>query len=123
MKLTNNKIYNYAINLSKVFNTGDQYLPAKVNFFIQKNKKMLIALGADIEEARIAILSNYGELAKDGVTYNFTVENANHANQELNDLLEIEQEVAISKIKLSDLNGLDFTVEQMQAIMFMIEED
>lgn len=123
MKLTNNKIYNYAINLSKVFNAGDQYLPAKVNFFIQKNKKMLIGLGADIEDARIAILNNYGELAEDGVTYNLTANNIDKANKELNDLLQIEQEVPISKIKLSDLNGIDFTIEQMQAIMFMIDED
>ena len=43
-------------------------------------------------------------------------------NKELEELLQIEQDIDISMIKLDDLVELDFTFEQMEALSFMIEE-
>ena len=38
------------------------------------------------------------------------------------DLLSIPQDIDISMINLSDLLALDFTLAQMEALSFMIEE-
>ena len=38
MKMTNNEIYMHANALMEAFNDGEQRLPIKVNFYLQKNK-------------------------------------------------------------------------------------
>jgi hypothetical protein len=37
MKLTNEQIYNYSNGYAQLFNDFKSYIPAKVNFAIQKN--------------------------------------------------------------------------------------
>ena len=53
MKLTNNQIYTYANSLSMAFTDAEQKFPVKVNFYLQKNKAILLSLAQDIEKARI----------------------------------------------------------------------
>ena len=47
--LTNEEIYLINQELNKVFNDFNQYLPAKVNFYIQKNRKKIADLAKEIE--------------------------------------------------------------------------
>ena len=121
MKLTNNQIYTYAQVLSSAFtNNKNQYLPAKINFYIQKNMQIIIALAQEIEESRIAIIKHYGVADKEG---NITVPDANQevAKQEYLDLLNIEQEVKILPINIEQFGDINLSIEQMNAILFMIE--
>ena len=120
--MTNAEIYGISKALNSAFNTEERYLPAKVNFFIQKNRSIFARLVEIIEETRNSIIVHYGKLNLDG---SYSVEDAKlaEANKELADLLNVSQEVNIAMIKLSDLDGLDFTPGQMQAILFMIKED
>ena len=69
MKLTNQQIYTYAQNINRVFTDMKVYLPVKVNFFLQKNSQLLIKLAQEIEEARLAIFKQYGELNADKTQY------------------------------------------------------
>lgn len=121
--MTNAEIYELNNRLNSVFQNETRYLPAKVNYFIIKNKAVISNLATEIEEARGNVIIQYGEL-EDPATgqYTFTEESRLKANQELADLLNIEQEVQISKVKIDDLEGLEFTPQQMQALLFMIEE-
>ena len=125
MLLANEKIYNLTQNLIEAFQDEKQKLPIKFNFIIQKNKKTLLNLSREIENSRINILSQYGKLNKETNNYEFTKENTDIANKELQDLLDIEQEVNIVKIKMKDIenSNVDLTVAQMDAIMFMIEDE
>lgn len=120
--MTNAEIYGLSKALNSAFNTEEKYLPARINFFIQKNRSTLAQLVDVIEDTRAAIISHYG--TPDGTGY-YTIQEANIeiANRELADLLNVNQEVNISTIKLSDLDGMEFTPSQMQALLFMIEED
>lgn len=123
MKLTNLNIYNYAQQLVSAFNNGEQRLPVKLNFFIQKNKSTLINLAQDIEQARMEIAQNYGELNKEGTQYIIKPEYMDTASKEINDLFALEQEVNIGMIKAESLSDdFSLTTAQMEAIMFMIEE-
>ena len=122
MILTNNNIYNYASNLIAAFNDNSQKLPIKINFCLQKNKKILLALAQDIEVARLEIGKTYGEYNEETQQYHIPAENMAIANQEMNDLFNIEQDVDILTIKYDSLNDdVMLTTAQMEAIMFMID--
>ena len=119
MKLTNNKIYEYATNLI-AFNIEGK-LPVRINFFLQKNIQKIIALGQEIDSAKLGIGEQYGTLNESG-GYSIPPENLNIANQELSDLMNLEQEIDIHIFKLDDFDGIELTTQQLSAIMFMIEE-
>lgn len=120
--MLNSEIYGLTKALGSAFNNETKYLPARINFFIQKNKNILAQISDSIEECRLKIIQHYGVDSGDGQIH-FTSESQEKANQELKELLEISQEIEISILTLADLEGLDFTPSQMQALLFMIEED
>lgn len=119
--LTNNDIYFINEQLNKIFEQSQQYLPAKVNFYIQKNKKKIAELAQEIEIARAEIIKNFGE-QKEDQKYYIPQDKIQEAQQELSDLLNIQQEIEVFTISLDDIENLHFTLPQMEALMFMIEE-
>lgn len=122
MKLTNQKIYNYALGLNSAFVDSSQRLPIKVNFYLQKNKTTLTDLAQDIESARMDIVRNYGTPSEDGTQFIIPKDKVEEAQKELNDLFALEQDVNIYIINIDNLNDdLTLTTGQMEAIMFMIE--
>lgn len=122
MKMTNNEIYSYAIKLAEVFADGDQKLPIKINFYLQKNKKTLMDLAQEIETNRLTIVQTYGKLNNESGQYIVPEENIAAATAELNDLFILEQDVPINMIKSDSLTDeLMMTTSQMEAIMFMID--
>ena len=124
MKLTNQLIYLYASALGEAFQDSKLILPVKINFYLQKNITTLIALMEEIENERMAIIKNYGTLNEDGQSYTIPQDKLEIAQKELNDLLALEQEVQIYKVKLSHFgDDLKLTTGQMNALMFMIEDE
>lgn len=122
MKLTNITIYNLAKTLIEVFQDSNQYLPIKLNFFIQRNKKTLLDLAQGIDEARLAILQHYGTYNPQTNEYTIPPESLNIVNKELEDLFTLEQEINIHMVKIEDIpEDISLTTGQMEAIMFMIE--
>jgi hypothetical protein len=120
MKLTNNQIYTYASNLA-AFNI-DVKLPVRINFYLQKNIQLIQTLAQEIDTARINIAKEFGELTEDGSAYTVPPENMAAAKQELSDLFNLTQEVNIYMLTLDDFDGIELTMQQLDAIMFMIEE-
>ena len=122
MTMTNFEIYNIAKAMTEAFQDGTQYLPVKVNFFIQKNKATLTTLAQDIDNSRIAIVQNYGKLNEETNQFMVPEENIEAANAELMDLFNIEQEVDIRKISIDSMpDDINLTTAQMEALMFMID--
>ena len=119
--LTNDEIYFINKQLNKTFEDSQQYLPAKVNFYIQKNKKRIAELAQEIEIARAEIIKNFGE-QKEDQKYYIPQDKIQEAQQELFDLLNIQQEIEVFTISLDDIENLHFTLPQMEALMFMIQE-
>ena len=123
MKLTNKQIYDYAIALMEAFQDNTQKLPIKINFYLQKNKKILLELGQDIESSRMEVIREHGILDKETNQYIIPSEKIEIANKELGELLELEQEVNLYTINVDSLSDeYSLTTGQMEAIMFMIEE-
>jgi predicted nucleic acid-binding Zn-ribbon protein len=122
MKMTNLEIYNSAKVLVDTFADNTKYLPIKVNFYLQKNKKTLIALAQDIDDARMSVIRNYGTLDETGEQYIIPAEKIADASRELDDLLTLEQDVEIYKIDINSFpEDIMLSMEQMEALMFMID--
>lgn len=122
MKLTNRKIYEYALMLAEAFKDNEQKLPIKINFYLQKNKATLIELGQGIEQAREELIQAHGERTEDGNQYVIPKEKIAIVQSELEDLLNLEQDVNIYTVSIDSLNNdLMLSTAQMEALMFMIE--
>ena len=112
MKLKNYEIYNYTLALQNVFNDNEKYIPIKLNFIIQRNKKLLYDLAVEIEYERTLIINNV----------NLSDE---EKNKELYNLENIEQDVNIKTISIEYIaeDKIELTSAQMNAILFMFSEE
>lgn len=122
MKFSNNEIYQITNVLTKIFDNLNIYIPAKANFFIQKNISTLAAAAQEIEKSRLEIAKHYGVLDEEGRQYKIPEDKLEEASKELNDLFSIEQELDIKTFSIEALGNAEFTAAQMQAMMFMIED-
>lgn len=122
MKLTNEQIYNLTNSYRQEFSEFKSYIPAKVNFAIQKNMQVLAAAAQGIEETRMKVAKHYGVMSEDGQGYQIPEDARPQVQQELNDLFSIEQELEIKTFSIDALGDVEFTPTQMQTIMFMIED-
>lgn len=120
IKMNNGMIYQYALTLNEVLNDNDLQMPVAVIFSIEKNKQTLMAVAQDVEKYRMDIIKKYGKEV-DG-NYNVPQDKIEIANKELQDLFSIEQEVSIYKFNIEDLGDIKLTSNQMNAILFMIED-
>lgn len=121
--MTNAEIYSYAVNLLNALKDCELMMPAAINFSIAKNKQTLSMLAEDIEKYRIGILNKYGAKAANGNTVAIPEESVEDANKELQDLLLISQDVRIYTFTIEELNNISLTTAQMEAILFMIDEE
>ena len=122
MKFNNNEIYQNAHVLLETFDKLDIYIPAKANFFIQKNISILATAAKEIEKSHLEIAKHYGILDEEKQQYDIPKEKIKEASEELEDLLSIEQDLDIKTFSIEALGDSQFTPAQMQAIMFMIED-
>lgn len=121
MKLTNLQIYQISESLSSL-SESTQYIPAKANFFLQKNIQIIAAAAKEIEESRLKIAQHYGELDEENQQYKIPPEKIPEATKELEDLFAIEQDLDIKTLSIESFGSAEFTPAQMQAILFMIED-
>ncbi len=126
-QFSNREILLYAEQLKKIFlDLGqDIELPIKINFFLQKNIKTLIDAAQEIEEMRLKIGKKYGTYDTETQSYHIpNGENLEKAQQEIINLLSIDQVLDINLISLTELqNTTHLTVGQMNAMLFMIDND
>lgn len=124
MTLNNQQIYNYALSLRNCFGSDvtNIRLPIKINFFLQKNIRTLSEAANEIELSRLAIAQAYGAMNEDGSGYIVPQEKIIEANQDLNELFALEQDIPLHMFKLDDFGDIELSYQQMNAIMFMIEE-
>ena len=123
MLMKNIEIYENAMKFANAFGDNDMYLPMKLNFYLQKNKKTFMDLSKDIEEARVKIAAEYGVLNEEGTSYNIPEDKIAEASKELDDLFDLEQEVKLYTIKMEQIpEHVELSTTQMEAILFMIED-
>ena len=122
-KMTNRDIYDYAQLLINAFQKSEIKLPIKINFYLQKNKKTLCSLAQEIEEQRKVIIREYGVMNSEKETIEVPLEKISEASQKMNELFNLTQDVNIYKVKLDDFNNIELTQQEMEALLFMIEDE
>jgi uncharacterized membrane protein YccC len=122
MKFNNNEIYSLANTSIRELSNLDIYIPAKANFFLQKNLQTLAAAAQEIDKSRLEIAKHYGILDEENQQYKIPEDKLEEASKELEDLFSIEQELDIKTFSIEALGNAEFTPAQMQAMMFMIED-
>ena len=123
MTLTNNEIYTYATFLQENFSNNEIKFPIKVNFYLQKNLNILIGLAQEIEKQRIEIIQEYGVKNEETQKIEIPAEKIQEATEKMNELFDLTQEVQIYKVKLDAFGDISLTPGQMQALLFMIDEE
>ena len=94
MLYANEELYLILKNLNEqIFSQTDLIFPVKINFYIQKNKNLLIPLVQEIEDTRIKIVSANGTLNKETNQYSIDPDKMPIVIDELNKLFAIQQEV------------------------------
>lgn len=123
---SNKEILLYAEALSKEFldeENKNLELPIKVNFYLQKNIKVIIDAAETVDKLRMKIGEKYGEFNLDEQYYEIKDnEKRLEAQKELDKLFSIDQILEIETISLEDLKDTKLTVAQMNAMYFMIQE-
>lgn len=121
--LTNQEIFNYSENLEKAFCEDTRYFPARINFYIQKNAHSLKSAYEEIEETRNNIILNYGQYDAETSYCTVPQEKIDIVNKEIASLMSLKQETSLYTLPLSWLDDLDLSFNQMDALMFMINDD
>lgn len=114
------EIYNIAeLYDEHIKNSKKPYLPAKINFILSQNFKEILAIKKDIDKIREDIVKHYGVINSDG-NYQIPSHYIEIAQKELNELSEMETEVKNTPISLREIENIEFTPGQFQAIEWMI---
>lgn len=121
--LKNKDICEYSESIEKAFCEDSRYFPARINFYIQKTASSLKQAKEEVEETRNNIIIHHGNYDAETGYCEVRPENINIVNQEIADLMSLEQEISLYKLPLSWLDGMDFSIPQINALMFMIEDD
>ena len=110
--------------LSQLASNEEMRLPARVSFAVVRNLKMLIPIIEDIDMARQSIAETYGTLDADNPTqYRIPENNRDTVNQELDAIMETEVDVPLVKIKMTEIEDLNISIDMAEALMFMVEEE
>jgi len=123
MLYTNEELYTILKNLNEqILSKIDLIFPVRVNFYIQKNINLLRPLIQEVEDTRINLISSNGTLNEETNQYIIDPDKMQYVVDELNKLFAIQQEVNFYQCDLEDLGNMPLTMQQMDALMFMIKE-
>ncbi len=123
--MKNREIMNFVENINKMREKEGISFPAKVAFAITRNMKKLLPIAEDCIQTRQEVIKKYGTPVEDKPdTYSISEENAEKVNKELDNLFNFEiYDIELNKIKLSDMENVSLTIEQMDALYPMIDEE
>ena len=119
--MLNKDILEMYAGLESLMEDTEKKFPAKVSFAVLRNYKVLTPIMQDIMAAREAVAIKYGNLK--GENYYIPPDKREIANKELLDIAEIDVEVSLIKIKMSDIENLNISFKEAKALEFMIGEE
>lgn len=121
--MKNKEIYSNYIQLLTLKENKKLRFPAKVSFAIIYNIKTFFPIVETYEWTKDEIINQYA--VKDEIHpgyYHIKEGNQNKVQQELTDLDNLETEISIQRIKIQDIENLELSIQDMEALYFMLEE-
>lgn len=118
------EIYNITdLYLKHIKDSDKPYLPAKINFILSQNFKKLLKIRDDIEQTRKNVIIHYGNIDETG-NYQITdINNLQQAQKELDALSSMETNIDYTSISLKDIEDIEFSPGQFEAIEWMIKDE
>lgn len=107
--------------LQNLRQAANRRLPARTSFAIIRNLKTFQPIVEDIQSTYRDLVDKYAEPI-DNEHFRVKEENIKIFSDESNALYNLDTEVPIVKIKFSDIENFDFSLEEVEALYFMIEE-
>ena len=121
--MTNKEIIQNYNNLS-ILRGHDISFPARVSFIITQNIRKLQPIFEDYENAKMIIARKYGYPAPGQPgTYNIPEERIEDAQKEIDELNDVDHDIKFLKIKLENIESLQLSIQDMEALYPMLEED
>lgn len=116
--MTNGEIVNLYEGLQSIKTIA---LPIQVTYVFLRDNQVLSPLYQAIMQCRDDLVRKYGAPQEDG-TYTVPQENIGQFQEEINQLANIENQVELTKVSLSELSSLNLSMSELQAIMPIISE-
>ena len=107
--------------LQKLRQAANRRLPARTSFAIVRNIKTLQPIVEDIQAAYNELIMKYAEPIEED-KFRVKEENKTEFTTEHKNLYSLDTDVSIVKIKFTDIENLDFSLEETEALYFMIED-
>lgn len=123
MKYTNAFIIAFAEAVFEIVNDKELKFPAKVNYTIQKNFKTLYSIYQELEAERIKVCEEYSTSKENNIYIFEDKDKRIKAEQEINDLMSMEQDINILKFDIDALGNMELTTRQMDILMYMIKDE
>lgn len=115
MRLKNSDIIKIYETLINIYNQKDMKFSAKTAFSLIRNINLLQPYYINIMEVREDLIRSNGSELVDG-TYQIPQDSIDFINQELQDLLDIECEIALNKINFEDFPQLQLTLNEWDSL-------
>ena len=109
--------------LKHIKDSDKPYLPAKINFILSQNFKKLIKIRDDIDQTKKDVILHYGRVDESGNYQIVDSEKLQQAQKELDALSLMEANIDYTSIPLKDIEEIEFSPGQFEAIEWMIKDD
>lgn len=116
-------------NINALRGLSQKQLPIKVSYFVAKNISKIENELKVYEKERQKLLDKYAEKDDNGNMVlegnNIKIEDTDNWNKDIQELLDIEVDVKIHKLKRDDLlnANIDITPNELISIDYMIDEE
>ena len=120
--MTNYELYDLGIKYKSEFKDYDQYIPPRINYYLNLNFSKLKEAVQNLDDQKLYIWQHYG-YEKDGVMH-LPESQIQNANYDFEQLMILESIVNFNLIPLSWFpDDLTFTMPQMEVLIKMIDEN
>lgn len=93
----------------------------KASYALKKNRDKILELLKPYEEERLEIFERF-KIDKNGSLENLSNDEKEALLKELNVLLSIEVDVPVYKVNIEDIEGINLSFEELDALDFMIND-
>ena len=122
--MINSEILNLYEGLQNIKNSEDIKFPARTTFIVVRNMKTLEPIVESLIEAKNQLLKELGTPdEKDPNSFFIPENNRKKFTQQIEELDNIDNDIEFKKIKWEDIEPLNLSIQAMEALYPMIEEE
>lgn len=119
--MTNKEVMETYEKLCELRERSTTRFPAKVSFAIVRNIREMQPIYEDIITTRLEVLQKYGDPTDEPGYFSPKIGKEKIMKEELDAINNIEPSIIINMIMFSDIENLDLSIADMDALSFMVD--